>query len=52
MWDNRADNQRRRANRNKLGADLKCKAQGSVKGHVIWPEDFEAYKNFPQEPRS
>lgn len=47
MWDNRADNQRKRAGGYKLSPDFKCKSCG----HAIWPDDYQQYKNLPREPR-
>lgn len=48
-YDNRADNNRRRQSRNKLGPDFKCKNRDC--GGCVWPGDFDQYKNLPRETR-
>lgn len=48
-YDNRQDNQRKRAYGFKLGADVKCKNKQC--GGVIWPDDYQAYAQAPLEPR-
>jgi len=46
-WDNRADNNRKRATGFQLGADFKCK---NCK-HALWPDDYQQFKHLPREPR-
>jgi hypothetical protein len=48
-WDNRQDNQRRRANGNQLGPEWKCKNQQCK--NPIWPSDYNQFKGMPKEPR-
>jgi len=49
MWDNRGDNNRRRAGGFKLSNDFKCRDKAC--GGVIWPADYQRFAKNPPEPR-
>jgi hypothetical protein len=49
VWDNRVDNDERRAHGYRLGPELKCKDPGC--GTATWPKDFEKFKHLPKQPR-
>lgn len=56
MFDDRGNNARKRAGGFKLRHDGKCKNQNcsddSGRRTVVWPDDYQTYKNNPLEPKA
>lgn len=48
MWNNTSGNDWRRRNGYRLGPEFKCKNKSC--GKVLWPADFEQYKDLPRAP--
>lgn len=48
-YDNRAENNQKRAGNFALGPDFKCRNKDC--GGCVWPADFEQYRNFPKMAR-